>query len=894
MKLKRLISVIALLLTLQHVSAQQLQASLSHFSTDNGLSSNAIAGIYQDDYGFLWIATWNGLSRFDGYNFFNYRTGNGSRIKNLHNRIYDIAIDQSQNIWMRMYDGRVFVLNRSTDQIINPFEGNNGYEEFKTSSPILVTSSGEVLVTIKDVGLYIMRLDRRGLQSELATTGGLAISSMAEGYQSDIWLGTNEGIHRLDRTNMSLEKKAIIGDEHVSCLHSNGFNIYAATTTGAIYSFAYGQEPVCVRRPTGNGIINLFVDSHGLIWLCDGLMGATRIDPRTDNEKFFQQTVLVPEHDGSGGSFTENNGTVWVRMNHGGYGYYNREKDDVEYFHNDPSNPWNLPNTVSASLELPEGVIWMSTSRRGLEKLEILKNNIVRIRPVPDAISTVENEIRAMYYDKQRQLTLIGNKHSTLYVHRKDSSVVTITSDDQGRSLGRLYGISKDSKGNYWVCSKDNGLYKMTERQGGGWTLHNYAHNANDQWSLSSNSAYQAIEDKQGNIWVATYGNGVNLMTKDKNGRDIFLHSNNEMHKYPKDAYQKVRTLAMDKDGNIWAGTTDGIIILSYKGKKLDIKKMENPDDFNYYLMSTDIVCLNRDQDGQMWVGTNGGGLSHTIGQDSKGNWMFETFDARSGLPSEEIRSITFDQRGNVWFGTDHIICSYDVKKGFFTTFSSLDGVDETMLSEGAAITLETGEILFGTLNGYYVVDRKKLMASTGSLLKLRITDFFLDDELQSPRLNSNYSEYPPECKSIQIPNSRTEFSFRFAALNYQLQHRVHYQYMLEGYDKEWRNADKDHLASYSGVPGGTYLLKIKAFLLESPEKYDMRTVEVIVPGSMFLSATAIAIYVLLLLLAVLLFFVIRKRIISQRKRRALTEVAKDEHTDEYEVIDMTNMDEED
>ena len=894
MKLKRLISVIALLLTLQHASAQQLQASLSHFSTDNGLSSNAIAGIYQDDYGFLWIATWNGLSRFDGYNFYNYRTGNGSRIKNLHNRIYDIAIDQSQNIWMRMYDGRVFVLNRSTDQIINPFEGNNGYEDFKTSSPILVTSAGEVLVTIKDVGLYIMRLDRKGLQSELATTGGLTISSMAEGYQSDIWLGTNEGIHRLDRTNMSLEKKAIIGDEHVSCLHSNGFNIYAATSTGAIYSFAYGQEPVCVRRPTGSGIINLFVDSHGLIWLCDGQMGATRIDPKTGNEKFFQQTVLVPEHDGSGGSFTENNGTVWVRMNHGGYGYYNREKDDVEYFHNDPSNPWNLSNTVSASLELPEGVVWMSTSRRGLEKLEILKNNIVRIRPVPDAISTIENEIRAMYYDKQRQLTLIGNKHSTLYIHKNDSSVITITSDDQGKSLGRLYGISKDSKGNYWICSKDNGLYKMTERPGGGWTLHNYAHNANDQWSLSSNSAYQAIEDKQGNIWVATYGNGVNLMTKDKNGRDIFLHSNNEMHKYPKDAYQKVRTLALDKDGNVWAGTTDGIIILSYKGKKLNIRKMENPDDFNYYLMSTDIVCLNRDQDGQMWVGTNGGGLSHTIGQDSKGNWMFETFDARSGLPSEEIRSITFDQRGNVWFGTDHIICSYDVKKGFFTTFSSLDGVDETMLSEGAAITLETGEILFGTLNGYYVVDRKKLMASTGSLLKLCITDFFLNDELQSPRLNSNYRDYPPECKSIQIPNSRTEFAFRFAALNYQLQHRVHYQYMLEGYDKEWRNADKDRLASYSGVPGGTYLLKIKAFLLESPEKYDMRTVEVIVPGSMFLSTTAIAIYVFLLLLAVLLFFGIRKRLHNQREKRVLTEVAKGEHTDEYEVIDMTNMDEED
>ena len=161
MILKRIFLSLMAMAFLESASAQQLQASQSHFSTENGMSSNAIAGIYQDDYGFLWLATWNGLSRYDGYNFFNYRTGNGSRIKNLHNRIYDLAIDQSQNIWMRMYDDRVFVLNRSIDKIINPFEGINGYEKFKANSPILVTSTGDVLVSIKDIGLYIIRLTRR-------------------------------------------------------------------------------------------------------------------------------------------------------------------------------------------------------------------------------------------------------------------------------------------------------------------------------------------------------------------------------------------------------------------------------------------------------------------------------------------------------------------------------------------------------------------------------------------------------------------------------------------------------------------------------------------------------------------------------------------------------------
>jgi len=875
-------------------SAQQLQASVSHYSTDNGLASNAIAGIYQDDYGFIWLATWNGLSRFDGYEFYNYRTGYGSHVKNLHNRIFDIAIDQSQNIWMQMYDGRVFVMNRATDQIINPFEGNAGYEEFRTNSPILVTSTGDVLVTIEGSGLYIMRLDRRGLKSELATTGGLTITSMAEGYQSDIWLGTNKGIRRLDRSNLTLEKQAILPDEHISCLQSNGFNIFAATSKGSIYFFSYGKEPEIVRQPNGMSIFSMFIDSHGLVWFCDDRMGAYRLNPETGNEKFFEQTVLVPEFDGRGGVFREAAGVVWIRMNHGGYGYYNRETDVVEYFHNDPSNPWNLSNTVNAALELQEGVVWESTSRRGLEKLEILKNNIMRIRPVPNATSTLENEIRAMYYDPQRKLLLLGNKSNTLFIYHNDSLRITISHDDEGHDIGRLYGISKDSKGNYWLCSKDYGVFRMSPKSGGGWSLKRYCHIDGDEWSLSNNGAYATLEDKQGNIWVATYGGGINLLTK-RNGREVFLHYQNEMHNYPFNSFLKVRALALDKDGNVWAGTTDGVLIVSNKNGKLSLERLQDHEDSEHVLMCNDVVCLARDKENNMWVGTMGGGIGRTIGQDSKGNWLFETYDASSGLPSEEIRSITFDQHGNAWFGTDHIICSFDIKKKIFTTFSSLDGVDETMLSEGAAITMGEDYVLFGTLNGYYLVDRKKLMTSTGSLLKLRITDFFINREIQSPRLNSNYTEYPAEAKEIRVPSHNSVFSFRFAALNYQLQHRIHYQYMLEGYDKDWVNADKSRIATYAGVSGGTYKFKVKAFLLESPDKFDMRTVTVIVPPHFLLSPTALWIYnilIVLLLICLAWHFKSKLRRKSGKDDVKPNAVVEDEEsdTDDYEVIDASEL----
>ena len=858
---KPLLLSVVLTLGCQTISAQQLQASRIHLSTENGLCSNAVSMICQDDLGFIWLATWNGLSRFDGYEFYNYKTGNSSHIKNLHNRILDIVIDQSQNVWMHMYDDRVFVLDRNTDQIINPFEGYDGFEEYRTNAPLLVTSSGEVLVSIAgNNSIYMMTLDRRGLKSEKITAGELSITSMAEGYQSDIWLGTNKGIHRLNRRSLSLERDAILPDQRISCLYSNGYNIFAATKDGSIYSFAYGQEPKLLRKPNGMGIFSTYVDSHGLVWFCDDRMGVSRLNPETGNEKFFQQTVLVPEQDGRGGEFNEHNGVVWIRMNHGGYGYYNREKDQVEYFHNDPSNPWNLSNTVNAALVIKEGVVWESTSRRGLEKLDILKDNIVRIRPVPDAVSTLENEIRALYYDKDRKVLMLGNKSSCIFMNYDNGRQEKITQDSQGNSFGRIYGISKDSKGNYWICSKDYGVFLMSPKANGGWDIKKFCYEEGNPQSLSDNAAYYAVEDKQGNIWIATYGGGVNLMIKDSRGGFIFQHPKNGMKNYPKNnTYLKVRTIEVDIEGNVWAGTTDGILIMRYEGKEVKIEKLKMPSEGDQVLMSNDIIILKRDNRGHMWVGSNGGGIAYSIGKDKDGNWLFENYGAKDGLPSEEIRSITFDQHGNAWFATEHIISTLDIEKKIFTTFSNLDGVDETMMSEGGAITLENDDILFGTINGYYVVDRSKLMAEKGSLLKLQITDFFVNGELQSPRFNDNYDFYAPMARRIKLPINSKSFGFRFAAMNYALQHRVHYQYMLEGYEEEWHNAERNRIATYDKLKAGTYTFKVKAFLLESPEKFDLRTVEVVVPA--FTGYGQIIYWIIgFVVLAVLLWLLFRMR----------------------------------
>ena len=845
--------------------AQDLQASLSHFSTDNGLSSNAIAHLAQDDYGYIWIATWNGLSRFDGYNFYNYRTGNGSHIKNLHNRIFDVVIDPWQNVWMRMYDGRVFVLNRKKDMIVNPLSNVSSNEELRTQYPLVVTSSGDVLASFDGVGLYKMRLDPNtpvSNEPQLITTTGLKVTSMAEGYHNDIWVGTDKGVHRLDLNNLTIERKGYFTDEDVDILYSNGYNIYVGTKSGHILTFSYGQAPKFILD-AGQEITGLYVDSYGIIWYSDLEYGVCRYRPSSNDTKRFQQTVPIPEQDSRGSTFREASGLLWMRMNHGGYGYYNREKDEVEYFHNDPSNPWNLSNTINASLELDEGVIWESTNRRGLDKLELQKNTISRTLVAPEALSPLDNEIRAMYYDEQRKLLFIGNKNNCIYVIHPDGSRTTITHDSNGKPIGRPYGFTKDSKGNYWLCSKDHGVFHVKPLAGGGFHIQNYCHNDNDKWSLSSDAAYQAVEDKQGNVWIATYGGGINVLVPSKDGSYRAYHSKNVIRRYPYNSFMKMRTVALDKDGNVWGGSTDGILIMSLKDNNISIKRLENSEeDPDHILLSTDIVCLVSDRHGDMWVGTNGGGLSHATGKDRKGIWVFNTYSTENGLPSEEIKSITIDHHNNVWFATDYTICSFDTEKKILSTFGSLEGVGNIMLSEGAAISLPNDIVLFGTLNGYYTVDKKKLSTGNGSMLKLRITDFFMNDELLSPRFNKVYDYYIPEARQITLPSHNDVISVRFASLNYQLQHRVHYQYILEGYDPQWQNADKSRIISYSSLPTGTYHLKIRAFLLESPESYDQRELEIVVPPYFLLSKNAIWLYMILSgVIALLLMFWRQRRL---------------------------------
>ena len=881
--MRKLLFLVLMVLSVTGAKANELQALRNHYTTSDGLASNAVADIVEDRFGYIWIATWNGLSRFDGYNFCNYPTGKNSGLPNFHNRILTLTADNGGNIWMRMYDNRIFVLNRHTDVIANAFESveggdllktNNGYQgkTHRTASTIVKSIDGYVYAYIRQKGIYRMRSVGAKPMVQLVDIGKRKVYAMATDKHANLWVATDKGLAKIKPTETKLNDGFVMDNKEIMniCCTANN-TILVGTKNGNIYNVGSKKK---IYSTNGSQISSLYQDSHSLIWFTTDTQGVFQYNPATNTTRHFTQIVSTPEIDVNGAAYSETNGTLWVRMNMGGFGYYDYATGEMNYFHNNPDNTWNLSNTVATYVALQEGVIWMSTIRRGLEKLSLLRPCIMHRNLMPGSNVYGANETRAIIYDHTRKKILIGNKTGNiLSADNATSALSPFCKVD-----AKVYDMMQLENGDIYISTKGMGVYVLPK--GASQPKHL-------DINLSSQNVYQTVKDKAGNLWIATYNGGVNMY----NGKRVFGPRN--IKGYPKFSHTKVRSIALGPDDMVWAGTSDGILTMKSDGKNVYAAPLEMSDDTELQTGNNDIIQLLRGVDGTMWVATNGGGLSKTTGKDKKGKWCFETFDEADGLPSNEIKSVAITKDNVVWFSADQTLCSFDNNKKLFTTFSILDGINDVSFSEGTGACLPNGEILFGTLNGYYIVDRSKLRTHNGSLLKLAITDFFVDDKLMSPRLNDTYDYYVPDSGKVRLPSRGSIFSVKFASLNYQLQHRVHYQYMLEGYDKEWHNADNQRRANYSNVPAGTYTLRIKAFLLESPDQYDERTIEITVPPYFFASTVALWIYIMLAILGVGAYFYIRQRRIQyeaeQRKKMRVLKVGPEEiafnNEDDYDFV---------
>lgn len=880
--LKLLTPLIISLLSCLPAGAQHMQALLQHYSTDDGLPSNAISDIKQDAWGYLWLTTWNGLARFDGYTFKTYPTGAASGIPLLHNRIVGCQLDAEQNLWIRMYDDRVYVLIRRLDRIVpasvNPRKLESGnYESpkqaddkataqplspafgpqadrFKTPRPLLALSDGSVLAITVDYRLLSLRVSGDSVTARRIDTGPIKPKRLGEDHHGNIWIGHDRGLALLREGRLTDIR--MLDGENISALDTHGRYPIAGTADGRVYMIDKGYTPVLLTDKADD-ITVVYLDSHGLVWFSDRTMGISYVDIATRRVRKFRQRVDVPKIDSEMFSVQEMLGTVWAMARRGGFGYYDRQTDSYEYFHNNPSNPWDLDNRISCFLATADGTVWESTTNRCLERLTLCRNTVERILPFKTEEGINNNDVRAMCWDDERQRLLVSTR-TGLFASVTDGKTRPITSLTRGAQW-RIYDIRKAKDGTFWIAVKGQGVIHAVP-DGDDFTYEQYVTTVKPTHPLgrftgrlASAEAYATVEDRHGNIWIATYGGGVSVLTKPRDGVRRLLNADDGIASYPKTDYRKVRTILLDRAGRLWAGTTDGLLILPATLRPGG-KPLTGPSSVR------DIITMAEDAGGDVWIGSISGGLSRTVGGGGAAIPRFTTYTYKEGMPSEEVRSIAFDLHGRTWFATDHNICSLDTATNVITTLGKADGVSDAACTETSVARLTDGTLLFGNANGIYRIDQNRLRGQLETKFNLRITDFLIDGRTVTPASHPDYPYYVPDAAKVRLARHGSVFAFRFASLNFRMQSRVHYKYMLEGYDLSWTDADRSRMAVYASVPQGSYRFVVKAYLQDAPGAFDTATIEVEVPPHPLLSSAAFVVYLLLLLTAGIVALVVVRR----------------------------------
>lgn len=850
----------------RRVAAEPLRGVFTEYSSIDGLAHNNIHDIYTDSRGFVWLCTWSGVSRFDGYSFKNYCTDPKS-MPVRHNRFRAVVEDSQSNLWFRTYDDHIYRFNRKnetfedvceyveqlhglsyrvgqvlccnhTDRVwveyvgfglvgfYNDSEGNIlcynlvGHPDVGTSASLLSEDSEGNLWAVSNQN-SIIRIAPDGVVSKVGDTEGPIKAHTQAG--SRMVYATDNSLLLVDTQSAQVVRTTPFHYDTITTLAASydGERVYVGTLRSGMWGYDVATEKVEYfhRGALPTRIRNLTVDSHGTVWITDTKEGITRFSPEKRNYKHFsQKRNTVNYYSDTTSMVIEQADRVWIKMNHVGFGYYDRAKDSVEPFYNDPAmSNCRMTNGV-ANFEVGEdGVLWLSTYyERGLQRIVLQKDNntsrVLKGNTVGD--NTYSDEVRAVVSTPEGK-TWVGTKEGHLYCFGPNRELLFhYSSTPQGESIGPIYTIKPDSKGYVWVGTKGNGLYRLTPPSGKRNThrFKHFRHSEGNPHSLSNDQVYCIEEDSEGRIWVATYGGAINMLPSSEENN--FYNTLNSFPHYPTEPGEKARYIICESPQRMLVGTSEGLIVFNPSESPESVRfVVAQRSTDNDGLKAGDIIHILKSRSGEVWLSTYGGGLCRIKGYNTQGLPSFETFSTSDGLSSNIVLSATEAVDGAIWLATERGISKFEPEKRIFTNYTRYDGFKPNLYNEAAAATDSNGNLLFGSVSDLHIINPEEITQEDYDY-KLHFTSLEVQNqEAIVGDKSSPLSKSIAEGGGVRLPWDYTLFRIQFASLNYRLQNRVNYLYILDGYDTEWTDSHNINSAYYSKVPPGEYTFRVKAYV---------------------------------------------------------------------------------
>ena len=865
-----------------------------HIGSEDGLSQNTGFSILFDSKGFMWIGTYNGLNRYDGYEFKIFRSSPGNPTSFTNNRVIKLWEDKRGFIWLETYDGYYHFFNPETEVFhsIPHYEGidvRNGTMKFflQYSDDIIILGSSES-------GLYLLKYDDPeksyniqhftfkgddsisddrikfihrdseknvwvGTQKGLNfITGGSVVNtgtSFSQRYPElsftsvcetpeEIWLGTEEnGIQIYDKQSgntrtLSVRNNSALISDRISQLYytKTGVILAAFKDEGLMTTIDSGRDWNRVKFHSGN-LDKIYEDQNNQLWLTAVEFGVTRLDLKSLETRFY---VLTPEEikpltDLERPQFFEDShGNLWLGLHGNGLGLYDKGTDSFKFYRNDPRNPNTISsNYIHCITEDNSGQLWIGTGQvlGGVERVILNNPAFEHFQLEKEPVDVLDNVSRAILEDQNRYLWVATKAGK---IHLFDSTLKQIKTFYSLPGLGHesfrniTYALCNDSRGYLWIGSKGYGLSVSTRPLDK--LSHDYANIAfkrfiyspDDSTSLGNNNIYSVCEDKSGNIWIGTYGNGLNLVRKADKTNPVFLRINQQNSNISSNL---IRHLLIDSDGNLWVATTFGLNLL----ERADIEAgnyrfkifLKNPSD-EKSLIYNDVIHIFEDSKKRLWFGTFGSGADML--ESTKGNNnIFRHFVSNAGPGYGIVYGILEDRLGKMWFSTENGLICLDPENSEAEIFNNYNGLGFNSFSENTCFRRRDGSLVFGGYLGFETVNAGKLASpNTGS--KIELTKFLLfNKEITTGQKDSPLNKSISFSEDLKLRYFQSSFSIDFSALDFLDPEKVQYTYKLDNFEDTWNNIDNQHRATYTNLSPGKYTFRVKSIMNEgksaSPER---------------------------------------------------------------------------
>jgi ligand-binding sensor domain-containing protein/signal transduction histidine kinase len=767
-------------------SAHGEKLRFERLSTENGLIQSSVLTVCQDHTGFLWIGTYDGVARYDGFHFrsFKHRATDSTSIS--QNLIRHIFEDHLGVLWFATENGlcrfdrakETFTSYLADPKSSRSISNNHVRRIYEDRSGTLWIATEDGLNRYdREHGSFLQYRSEPGNPTSLANS---FIRTVLEGIEGTFYVGTSSGLDILDRsTGVCSHMQNIPGDPNslsdnavVCLLEDRSGSLWVGTQHGGLnrldrgskrfvrYRFEF-SEPSSIRS---DYVSQMMQDRSGEIWIATYGGGLERYDHTTDSFVHFQNTPSDPTSISSNMCyclFEDRSGIIYIGTDFGGISTIDRRKNRFSWHSHDPGDSWSLNNdNVNAVYEDPSDngkTLWIGTAGGGLSRFD--------------------------------------RKSETFSSYRHDPEEPSSLSDDVVRC------ITKDYRGYLWVGT-NNGLNRFdpVTRQ-----CVRYFFDPLDPQSLRHNSILSICEDRTQTLWIGTGRGGLEQFDREHNR---FIHHQKEPGTPGSLNDNQVWCILEDHTGTLWIGTNDGGLNRLDAARRTFTHYTNDASD-STSISDNKVLCLCEDSNGILWIGTAGGGLNRFVPSEGR----FTHYVEEDGLVSNTVHSIVEDLKGNLWITSPRGIGKLDPRREIFVSYDARDGVQNSEFHVNAACRSLTGELFMGGINGLssFVPDR---LEPNVAIPPIVITDIQLFNRSVLPGkeidgriiLDSSITE----TRTLRLSYLDEVFSIEFAALDFASPDRNQYAYRMDGFDKEWNLIGNRHFATYTRLPPGEYVFRVK------------------------------------------------------------------------------------